>query len=113
MLEENGYYCGIYCNDNGLKQLDPQGTQFNDYAVWVAKFKYAAGSGVVNNDELLTVDYSGNYGIYQFSETGTCPGIDSLVDRSYASIDYGKYIEQAGFNQLTNTEALEKVKVLQ
>ena len=113
VLEENGYYCGIYCNDNGLKQLDPQGTQFNDYAVWVAKFKYAAGSGVVNNDELLTVDYSGNYGIYQFSETGTCPGIDSLVDRSYASIDYGKYIEQAGFNQLTNTEALEKVKVLQ
>ena len=66
-----------------------------------------------NNDELLDVDYSGNYGIYQFSETGTCPGIDGLVDRSYASIDYGKYIEQAGFNQLINTEVTEKVKVLQ
>ena len=103
----------IYCNDNGLKQLDPTVTQFNDYAVWAARFKYGAASGVVNNDELLDVTYSGNYGIYQFSETGTCPGIDGFVDKSYASIDYGKYIEQAGFNQLTNTEALEKVKVLQ
>lgn len=113
VLEENGYYCGIYCSDNGLQQLDPTGTQLNDYAVWAAKFKYGAATGVINNDELLDVDYSGNYGIYQFSETGSCPGIDGLVDRSYASIDYGKYIEQAGFNQLINTEVTEKVKVLQ
>lgn len=113
VLEDNGYYCGIYCNDNGLKQLDPDGSEFSDYAVWLAKFKYGAGTGVVNNDELLDVTYSGNYGIYQFSETGTCPGVDGFVDKSYASIDYGKFIEQTGFNQLANTEVSEKTRVLQ
>ena len=113
VLEENGYYCGIYCNDNGLKQLDPDGSELSDYAIWVAKFKYGAGSGVVNNDELLDVTYAGNYGIYQFSETGTCPGIDGFVDKSYASIDYGKFIVAGEFNQPLTDEEASKVKALQ
>ena len=110
VLEEHGYYCGIYSNENGLNAIDSTGELSNEYAVWIAKYKYSPESETVNNDELCDITYNGSYGMYQFSQTGTCSGIEGFVDRNYAYVNYAKYISGGSYNNLTQED--EKTKVL-
>ena len=110
VLEEHGYYCGIYYNENGLNAIDPTGELSSEYAIWIAKYKYSPDSDVVNNDELCDINYNGSYGMYQFSQTGTCNGIEGFVDRNYAYVNYSKYINSGSFNDLEQEK--EKTKVL-
>ena len=48
--------------------------------------------------------------MYQFSQTGTCSGIEGFVDRNYAYVNYAKYISGGSYNNLTQED--EKTKVL-
>lgn len=82
----------------------------NEYAIWIAKYKYSPEADVVNNDELCDINYNGSYGMYQFSQTGTCSGIEGFVDRNYAYVNYAKYISGGSYNNLTRED--EKTKVL-
>ena len=85
ILQDNNYFCGIYASASPLK------TQFNSdvlskYAVWVANYGVDQPS------------YHGDWGIWQYSDKGSCSGIDGDVDLDYASVNYADIIMSKGFN---------------
>lgn len=102
-VEDAGYYIGIYASLSWLEnRLDM--SKLKDFDVWVAQ----------GND---TCDYKGNYGMWQYTSSGSVNGVPSdRVDLDYAYIDYPSVIKDAGLNGYskssdTSTEA-EVQKIL-
>lgn len=84
-VEDAGYYIGIYASLSWLEnRLDM--SKLKDFDVWVAQW----------ND---TCDYKGNYGMWQYTSSGSVNGVPSeRVDLDYAYIDYPSVIKSAGLN---------------
>ena len=84
-VEDAGYYIGIYASLSWLEnRLDR--SKLKDFDVWVAQW----------ND---TCDYKGNYGMWQYTSSGSVNGVPSeRVDLDYAYIDYPSVIKGAGLN---------------
>ena len=84
-VEDAGYYIGIYASLSWLEnRLDM--SKLKDFDVWVAQW----------ND---TCDYKGNYGVWQYTSSGSVTGVPSdRVDLDYAYIDYPSVIKRAGLN---------------
>ncbi len=83
-VEGAGYYVGVYSYLYWLQsRLDM--TALSAYDVWVAQY----------ND---TLDYSGAYGMWQYTSTGTVPGVNGAVDLNWAYRDYPSIIREAGLN---------------
>lgn len=84
-VEDAGYYIGIYASLSWLEnRLDM--SKLKDFDVWVAQW----------ND---TCDYKGNYGMWQYTSSGSVNGVPSdRVDLDYAYIDYPSVIKGAGLN---------------
>lgn len=84
-VEDAGYYIGIYASLSWLEnRLDM--SKLEDFDVWVAQW----------ND---TCDYKGNYGVWQYTSSGSVTGVPSdCVDLDYAYIDYPSVIKRAGLN---------------
>ena len=86
-LEDAGYYTGLYCSRDWLKNyLIPN--QLKAYDVWVAA--YASDPGSVPLP----------YGMWQYSSTGHIQGIAGNVDLDVAYKDYPSIIRKAGLNGL-------------
>lgn len=89
-IEDAGYYAMIYSyakffTDN--VQMD----KLSAYDIWVASW---------GDEEKLSSAYDGHYGMWQYSSTGTVPGIDGEVDLNYAFKNYRKAIISNGLNNL-------------
>jgi GH25 family lysozyme M1 (1,4-beta-N-acetylmuramidase) len=83
VLEQNGYYVGVYCNKNGYANyLNDSNKQ--RYVQWVADWRGTCG-------------YSGQKVMWQYSSQGTVPGIAGYVDKDYAYTDFA-VIKEKGFN---------------
>lgn len=83
VLEQNGYYVGVYCNTSGYKNyLNDSNKQ--RYVQWVA-------------DWCGTCGYSGEKVMWQYSFKGKVPGISGDVDKDYAYTDFA-VIKEKGFN---------------
>lgn len=83
VLEQNGYYIGVYCNTNGYNNyLNDQNKQ--RYVQWVADWRGSCG-------------YSGDKVLWQYSSSGIVPGISGNVDKDYAYTDFA-VIKRKGFN---------------
>jgi GH25 family lysozyme M1 (1,4-beta-N-acetylmuramidase) len=83
VLEQNGYYVGVYCNTNGyVNYLNDSNKQ--RYVQWVADWRGTCG-------------YSGQKVMWQYSAQGTVPGISGYVDKDYAYTDFA-VIKEKGFN---------------
>lgn len=84
-IQERGYYAMYYSNQNFLETyLPPEMTQ--QYALWFARY----GSR-----------YDGlDYGIWQYTSTGSVPGIAGNVDLDTGYVDYASVIRKAGLNHL-------------
>lgn len=83
VLEQNGYYVGVYCNTGGYnKYVNDRNKQ--RYAQWVADWNGTCG-------------YSGDKVLWQYSASGTVPGINGTVDKDYAYTDFA-VIKEKGFN---------------
>ena len=84
-IEERGYFAMYYSNQNFLETyLPPEMTQ--RYALWFARY----GSR-----------YDGlDYGIWQYTSTGSVPGIAGNVDLDTGYVDYASVIRKAGLNHL-------------
>ncbi len=84
IIEGKGYYVGIYSSrywfDNYLIM-----DRLSNYDVWLAEW--------CNN-----LGYSGNYGIWQYSSTGSIDGIEGYVDLNLSYLDYPQIIKGAGLN---------------
>ena len=85
-IESKGYYAMFYTNRNFLDTyLDTELTK--RYAFWYARYTNA---------------YDGtDCGIWQYSSTGSIPGISENVDLDLGYVDYPSVIKKAGLNHLT------------
>ena len=112
ILEDNGYYCGIYTSDEVLKKIDPTGNELKDYAIWNARYAYdnTRQGFEAPKSEIMRLEYQGNSGIHQFSKTGKVDGIKTNVDCNYCKINYDKVIREVGLNKPLKDNQLNKIK---
>ena len=83
VLEQNGYYVGVYCNPNGYDNyLNDSNKQ--RYVQWVADWRGTCG-------------YTGEKVMWQYSAKGKVSGIVGDVDKDYAYTDFA-VIKEKGFN---------------
>lgn len=91
-VENAGYYVGIYAS------LDWLNNKLNDkkldrFDKWVAQW---------NNK----CSYKKEYGMWQYSSTGSIDGISGNVDLDYAIKDYPTIIKNAGLNKISSNEVI-------
>ncbi len=84
-MESAGYYAAIYSYANFLKSKIPAECR-KKYDVWIASFDVSAP------------DYSGNYGMWQYSNSGRVNGIRVNCDLDYAYKDYPAIMTEKGLN---------------
>lgn len=100
-LEEAGYYAGLYMSRSPLQQYISTSTA-SRYALWVAEYNSQC-------------NYSGSYGMWQYTSSGKVNGISGNVDCNYCYVDYPAKIKSGGFNgytKSTNTNSTD-TKVLE
>ena len=83
-IENAGYYAGFYISRSPLQ------THITDevakrYALWIAEYNSKC-------------NYSGNYGIWQYSSNGIVNGINGNVDMNYCYTNYPSIIKSGGYN---------------
>lgn len=96
-LEKAGYYVVIYSSKYFLENKLYM-NKLSRYDVWVAQW----------ND---TCTYSGNYGMWQFSDKGQCAGILGRVDVDYAFKDYPTIIRNAHLNGWEKPTESKRIEV--
>lgn len=83
-IEKGGFYCGIYCNKFFARD-ELHANQLSDYHFWIAQYANKC-------------TYEGPYGMWQYSETGSVPGISGDVDLDYCYFDYPNIIKSLGMS---------------
>ena len=84
VLRDAGYMAGVYANTNyATNKIDM--SQLSQYAVWIADYRGYNG-------------YAGEYGMWQYTDSGSVNGISGGVDMNYCYVDYPTYIKQQGLN---------------
>ncbi len=96
-LEAAGYFAGIYISRSSAQTMLTSEVA-NRYALWLAEY----GS---------KCNYSGAYGMWQYSSTGRVPGINGNVDCNYCYVDYPSVIKAKGLNGF-KAQVGTKTKVL-
>ena len=90
-MEAQGFFAGFYTSRSYVtSKVTPSVAK--RYAAWIAEW----GS---------KLNYSGPYGIWQYSSKGSIPGINGNVDLDYAYVDYPTIIKNGGFNGFKKSEA--------
>jgi GH25 family lysozyme M1 (1,4-beta-N-acetylmuramidase) len=84
-LEKDGYFAGLYMSAYPLTKYTTEHVK-RRYAVWVANY------------DVSKPDYSGPYGIWQKSSSGTVDGIAGNVDVDVCYTDYPTVIKNLGDN---------------
>lgn len=97
ILEKAGYYAGMYCSSSYLTNYFTEEIK-TSYTMWVAHYGVSKPS------------YAGAYDIWQYSSTGTVPGINHRCDMNYCyKEDFPEIIKNAGLNGFTkNSNSPEK-----
>jgi len=96
VLESAGYFAGIYASKSHLESYLSEQVR-SRYAVWVAHY------GVKQTS------YSGQSGMWQYSDSGVIPGIpDNHVDLDICYLDYPGIIRNAGKNGFCKPEEIQK-----
>lgn len=94
-IEAGGYYAAIYTFKSALEY------QLSDSI----KSRYDI---FLSHIGVSKTDYSGTYGLWQYSWTGKIDGISGDVDLDYAYKDYPTIIKQAGLNGFTSASDSDK-----
>lgn len=87
-LEACGYYAGFYTSLSTANNLVSAHVR-NRYALWIAQWN-------------THCNYQGSYGLWQYSSSGSVPGVAGRVDMDYAYVDYPSIIKNAGLNGCKN-----------
>lgn len=88
-MEAAGYFAGLYISRSPLQTYITSEVA-SRYALWVAEYASKC-------------NYSGSYGMWQYSSTGNVNGISGNVDCDYCYTDYPAAIESGGFNGFTKS----------
>ena len=94
-LENAGYFAGLYISRSPLQ------TYITDevakrYALWIAEYN-------------TKCNYKGDYGIWQYSSTGSVDGIGGHVDMDESYVDYPTIIKNKGLNGFAIKESKKSV----
>lgn len=87
-VEAAGYYVCVYANKNWLDNVISDEVK-KKYDTWLAQWT-------------TKPTYNGNYGIWQYSSSGSVNGISGRVDMDTAFKDYPSIIKGANLNGLNN-----------
>lgn len=80
VIRENGYTPGVYANRWYLEsRLDAETLKDAGIVIWLAEYTSSAAP-----------KYSGHFDYWQYSKTGTVPGIDGAVDLDRTSVETDK-----------------------
>lgn len=83
-IEKGGFYSGVYCNKNfATVELFPD--QLSDFHFWIAQYASECA-------------YEGPYGMWQYSDKGSIPGIKGNVDLNFCFYDYPTIIKELGMS---------------
>lgn len=95
-LEKAGYFAGFYTGRYALTKYISEDVA-KRYALWVAEWGNK-------------VNYSGSYGMWQFSSIGKVNGISGKVDMDTSYVDYPAIIKRKGLNgyNLESTKPTEQ-----
>ena len=85
-LEKAGYFAGIYMSRSPAQSL-LDGTVAKKYSLWLAEYG-------------AKLNYSGAYGMWQYSSSGKVSGINADVDLDICYEDFPKIIKSRGLNGL-------------
>ena len=86
-VEKAGYFVGIYSGKYWFRdEMDMD--VLNRYTVWLAHWT-------------TQTDYTGAYGLWQYTDSGTVDGIAGKVDMSYLYEDFTTPIQKLGLNGFT------------
>lgn len=89
-MERGGYWAGFYTFRAALQSYFTAAVR-DRYALWVAEWG-------------RKLNYSGNYGMWQNSDSGRVAGISGAVDTDLCYIDYPALIRANGLNGLTKEQ---------
>ncbi|MDE6706641.1 MAG: glycoside hydrolase family 25 protein [Oscillospiraceae bacterium] len=93
-MEKAGYFVGLYMSKSHLETYISEEIR-NKYVVWVAHY------GVSKTN------YSGQFGIWQKSDSGSVSGISGNVDLNECYFNYPVLIQNAGLNGFVKSELVE------
>lgn len=94
-VEASGYYAGIYASTNWLNtKLNV--TSLNMYDVWVAQYASKC-------------TYNKPYGMWQYSSSGSVPGISGRCDMNNCYKNYPNIIQTANLNGFTSKPKLYSI----
>ena len=85
-----GYFVGIYCNKYFARD-ELYASRLSDFNFWIAEYNSKC-------------TYDGEYGMWQYTETGRIAGLDRVCDKNYCYYDYPTYIKANGLNGFTRTQ---------
>ena len=89
VLENAGYFCGVYSGKYWLSNYLDFNTLKSKYAIWMAQYL---------NSGTDSKDYSDTYQMWQYSSTGSVDGISGNVDLNVCYYDYPSIIMKLGKN---------------
>ncbi len=101
ILQERGFYTALYTNQKWLGQIFESDFILNTFDIWYARWPESAEGFIVGENEYPVWDtsYGKNYGMWQFTESGTVSGIDGIpVDINICYKDYPTIIKDLGLN---------------
>ncbi len=89
-MVKNNYYVGFYASLYWWK-TKLTGIFFERYTKWIAQY----------ND---TLNYTGNYGMWQYTDKGFVAGVNEPVDMNYCYVDFPAEIKGLGMNGFGQNE---------
>lgn len=96
-IEKAGYFAGLYMSRSPLQTYITKDVA-SRYALWIAEYNSKC-------------NYSGTYGMWQYSSSGKVSGISGNVDMDICYVDYPSVIKAKGLNGFKAT-ATSTLKVL-
>lgn len=85
---EAGYFPGIYCNLNWAENILHTEQLVTLFDVWLARY----------NEYLPDAYYDDQFGMWQYTETGSIDGVTGKADLNYCYKNYPAIIQKYGFN---------------
>ncbi len=89
MMSEKGWFAGTYANGNWFSNYLDKSRLGEKYELWLASWM---------NSGLPSKDYSSQYGMWQYTDSGKVNGISTAVDLDVAYKDYPTIMKNGGFN---------------
>lgn len=90
VMERAGYWCGVYASRAHVQSYFDDECR-NRYSLWIAEWG-------------AKLNYTGEVGMWQYSENGKVAGINGAVDLDECYVDYPAAIKAAGKNGYTKPE---------